>query len=398
MKITDKDIPRVGPGTPGGEWLRRYWLPVGAEGELRDIPQAVRVLGEDLVLFRDRAGRIGLVGRSCAHRGASLEYGEIEERGIRCPYHGWLYDAAGRCLDQPSEAGGREFRAKIRHTAYPARTLGGLIFAYMGPGDPPPLPNYSPLIDRGGRRMIEPTRHFDYNWFNFYENSADPCHIWILHGDSAYGEQSWGNRFFSLADPPDYAPVETRYGMKMVMSKPGPEKGTAFVDEMSLGLPSILQIGDTAFVHAGLDPREQGEAGSNYEHFMFLTPNDDDHFMMFTVDYYTGPDAGFFDRLAEMRGREEPGEEVKPYDGRPLMPFRGNVRREDIVTQGTQGLLGERNEHLGTSDRGVIMLRRMVREAIAAVAEGGTPKALHLEADAEGLVRLDSFVGVRPVT
>ena len=398
MKITNKDIPRVGPGTPGGAWLRRYWLPVGTQAELYDIPQAVRVLGEDLVLFRDRAGRLGVIGQACAHRGASLEYGEIEERGIRCPYHGWLYDVSGKCLDQPSEAGGKEFCARVRHTAYPVRTLGGLIFAYLGPdpANPPPLPNYSPLIDHGGQRMIEPTRHFDYNWFNFYENSADPCHVWILHSNSAYGEQSWGNRFFSLADPPDYVPVETQYGMKIVMSKPGPEAGTAFVDEMSLGFPSILQIGDTAFVHAKVDPQKLANAEANHEHFMFLTPNDDNHFMMFTVDYYTGPDADFFDRLAEMRKREEPEEEVKPYDRRPLMPFRGNVRREDIITQGTQGLLGERSEQLGTSDRGVIMLRKMVREAIEAVAAGKAPKALHLEENAEGLVKLDSFVGVRP--
>ena len=398
MKIANKDIPRVGRGTPGGEWLRRYWMAVGTVAELHDIPHAVRVLGEDLVLFRDGSGRPGLLGRNCAHRAASLEYGEIEERGIRCPYHGWVYDISGKCLEQPSERKGEEFCSKVRQTSYPVSELGGLIFAYMGPDpdQPPPLPNYSPLVDHGGQRMVEPTRYFDYNWFNFYENSADPCHVWILHGTSAYGKQSWGNRFFSLAEPPDFVPVETPYGMKMVISKPGPEEGSVFVDEMSLGFPSILQVGDTAFVHAEIDPQRLENSGSSYEHFMFLTPNDDDHFMLYTVDYYMGPDADFFSRLAEMRKREEPTEAVKPYDKRPLMPFRGNVRKEDIVTQGTQGLLGERKEHLGTSDRGVIMLRKMVREAIEAVAEGKAPKGLHLEANEDGLVKLDSFVGVRP--
>ena len=397
MPVTNRDIPFVGPGTLGGAWLRRYWMPVGVTSELRDIPQALQVLGEDLVLFRDGDGKLGLLGRHCAHRGASLEYGDIENTGLRCPYHGWLYDVSGQCLEQPSEKRGKEFCAKIRQTAYPVKELGGLIFAYMGPDpeNPPPLPNYSPLVDHGGQRMIEPVRYFDYNWFNFFENSADPCHVWILHSTSAYGDQSWGKRFFNPADPPDFEPVETQYGMKMVISRPEPHDGTVFVDEMSLGFPSILQIGDTELVHAKEDPQKLANSGSDYEHFMFLTPNDDNSFMMFTVDYYTGPDPGFFAKLAEMRKKEKPKQDVKSYDTRPLMPFRGNVRTEDIVTQGTQKPVGERDEHLGTSDRGVIMLRQMVREAIDAAAAGQAPKGLLLDENAEGLVKLDSFVGVR---
>ncbi|MBK17289.1 MAG: hypothetical protein CMM52_00410 [Rhodospirillaceae bacterium] len=398
MSITNADIPRVGPGTPGGEWLRRYWMAVGAIDELYDIPQAVKVLGEELVLFRDGEGRIGLIGEHCAHRGASLEYGDIENAGIRCPYHGWLFDVNGKCLEQPSEVNGKSFCAKVRHVSYPVRELGGLIFAYMGPDqdNPPPLPNYSPLIDHGGIRQIEPTRHFDYNWFNFYENSADPVHVWILHGTSAYGDQTWGDRFFSADDPPSFEPVETPYGMKIVMSKPAVDGDGIVVDEMSLGFPSILQVGDTEFVHGKEDPQKLVNKGSDFEHFMFLTPNDDDNFMMFTVDYYTGPDDNFFQHLKEMRKREIPEDDRKPYDKRPLMPFRGNVRAEDIVTQGTQKLLGERREHLGTSDRGVIMLRKMVRNAISDTADGKEPKAMVLEENAEGLVKLDSFVGVRP--
>ncbi len=398
MRITNSDIPHVGPGTRGGDWLRRYWLAVGTTRELYDIPQAVRVLGEDLVLFRDLRGALGLLGRSCAHRGASLEYGDIGERGIRCLYHGWLYDVSGRCLEQPCESKGSAFRHKVRQVSYPVRERGGLIFAYLGPNpeNPPPFLNFSPLVDHGGQRLVEDTRHFDYNWFNFYENSADPCHVWILHGASGYGQQTWGNRFFSMDDPPAFQPVDTPYGMKIVMTKPGSEEGTQFVDEMSLGLPSILQVGDTPYVHAKMDPQPGVNAGSDYEHLMFLTPNDDDHFMLFTVDYYTGPEPDIFERLAGMRKREFPTQEVKPYDKRPLMPFRGNVRQEDIVAQGTQDLVGLRTEHLGPSDRGVIMLRKMVRQAIEAAAAGKDPKALHLDENAEGLVTLDSFVGVRP--
>ena len=398
MKITNADIPLVGSGTAGGDWLRRYWLAVGTTKELFDIPQAVRVLGEDLVLFRDLNGQIGLVGQHCSHRGSSLEYGDIEECGIRCPYHGWLYDVNGNCLEQPSEPKEAQFCHKVRHLAYPVREQGGLIFAYLGPNPdhPPPFINFSPLVDHGGQRLVEDTRHFDYNWFNFYENSADPAHVWILHGASGYGQQTWGDRFFSVVNPPDFEPVETPYGMKIVMSKPGNEPGTQVIDEMSMGFPSILQVGDTPYVHAKEDPELGINSGSGYEHLMFLTPNDDSHFMLFTVDYYTGPQPDMFERLSEMRKRELPIQEVKPYDKRPLMPFRGNVRQEDIVAQGTQNLVGRRDEHLGPSDRGVIMLRKIVREAIQATAEGRDPKGVHLKENSEGLVTIDSFVGVRP--
>ena len=174
-----EDIPHVGPGTPAGEWFRRYWLVVGTTQDLHDIPQAVKVLGEELVLFRDDVGKLGLLGLHCPHRGTSLEYGDIEDGGLRCPYHGWLFNVAGQCLEMPAEPKDSKFPQKVKHLSYPVQELGGLIFAYMGEDreNPPPLPRYSPLIDRGGQRQVEHVRHCDYNWFNFFENSADPAHI-----------------------------------------------------------------------------------------------------------------------------------------------------------------------------------------------------------------------------
>src|SRR5437764_1738422 len=125
-RVTDGDIVRVAAGTPGGEWLRRYWLAVGLAAELPDIPQAIRVLGEELVLFRDGEGRPGLVGAHCPHRGTSLEYGDIEPSGIRCVYHGWLFDVQGQCLEQPAEPKGSTFHQRVRHLAYPVQELGGV--------------------------------------------------------------------------------------------------------------------------------------------------------------------------------------------------------------------------------------------------------------------------------
>ena len=163
-----------------------------------------------------------------------------------------------------------------------------------------------------------------------------------------------------------------------------------------LAFPGIIQVGDTEFVHAKVDAVKLMKEGSHCEHFLFLTPNDDEHFMIFTVNYYTGPDPDFFDKLAKLRATEVPREKVKEYDHRKYMPFKGNVRLEDIMTQGTQGLLGEREEHLGTSDRGVILLRRLVREAIEKTAKGKQPKGAVPRERADELVYLDSFTGVRP--
>jgi len=126
-----------------------------------------------------------------------------------------------------------------------------------------------------------------------------------------------------------------------------------------------------------------------------VTPNDDEHFMLFTADNYIGPVENFFDRLKEMRSRETPVQQVKPYDKRKYIPYKGNIRQEDIMTQGTQGLLGERSEQLGSSDRGVIKFRKIVLDAINTVLNGGRPKGI--VADADAVFRLDTQVGVRPV-
>jgi hypothetical protein len=197
---------------------------------------------------------------------------------------------------------------------------------------------------------------------------------------------------------PHFEFVEMEYGMKVVMTKAGPEHGTEFVDEMSLALPSIVQVGDTEFVHARVDAAELMARGSRCEHWMFVTPNDDDHFMLFTADNYRGPEENFFDKLRALRAKETPTEQVKPYDKRKYMPYKGNIRKEDLVTQGTQRLLGERQEQLGVSDRGVIKFRKIVLEAIETALSGGRPKGVVDKKDAGNFFTLDTAVGVRPVS
>jgi phthalate 4,5-dioxygenase len=393
-KVLLSDLCRVGRGTPTGDWFRRYWLAVGAARELQDIPRSVTILGEELVLFRDEQGRIGLLGLHCPHRGSSLEYGDLEDGGIRCPYHGWLFDVSGQCLEQPGEPDGSVFCRKVKHLSYPVQELGGLIFAYMGTDQesPPPLPQYKALAEPTGQRSLEATRQYDYNWLNFIENGADPAHFSILHRADP-NDGTWRSWFFNFKDVPPFDAVETSYGMKVISRKPGPSAETEYVDEKSFALPSILQIGDTEFTHFK-KPKEALAEGSHNAHFMFVTPNDDDHFTLFTVNHYTGPDPEFFQKLAPSR-RIAPNIEKKQYDHRKYSPFRGSVRSEDIMSQSTQGTIGERKEQLATSDKGVILLRKIILDAIQTVQKGGRPKGVPSGGHPAEVIDINSFTGIR---
>ena len=151
-----RDLTEVGAGTPMGELLRRYWHPLGLAADAGDEPCRVRVLGEDLILFRDGNGRAGLLYPRCAHRGTTLYYGKVEERGIRCCYHGWLYDVEGRCLEQPCEPGGGARRDRVRQPWYPVEERYGLAFAYLGPpARKPLLPRYACLDELAPGESIE---------------------------------------------------------------------------------------------------------------------------------------------------------------------------------------------------------------------------------------------------
>src|SRR5215475_9998141 len=151
-------LTRVGPGTPAGELFRRYWQPFAAVAQMEDRNTLrVRLLGEDLVLYRSAPGEFGLVGELCPHRRASLYYGVPEPAGIRCPYHGWLFDGAGNCVEQPAEPANSTFKDRVKTTAYPVRQMGGLFWTYMGPGEPPILPRHDYFVQPNTLRMIGKT-------------------------------------------------------------------------------------------------------------------------------------------------------------------------------------------------------------------------------------------------
>ena len=178
----DDELTHVGPQTPCGEYMRRFWLPVAMSSQLGDLPVAVRILGEDLVVFRDRGGRVGLLHRHCAHRRASLEYGRIEERGIRCCYHGWHFDIDGTILETPGEPAGSPIRHKVFQGAYPTVELKGLVFAYLGePERMPEFPYFDSMFIED-HDLVPYSIHSPSNWLQESENSMDPYHSVFLHG------------------------------------------------------------------------------------------------------------------------------------------------------------------------------------------------------------------------
>ena len=172
----DPEITHTGPGTPMGEYMRRFWHPVCLSERLTDLPVALKILGEDLVVFRDNSGRVGVVHKHCSHRGTSLEYGIVSERGIRCCYHGWLFDVDGTILETPGEPPESRLKDTFTHGAYPAFERDGLVFAYMGPADEKPEFPERETYDRKDVEKIPFLVTYGNNWLQTYENTMDPVH------------------------------------------------------------------------------------------------------------------------------------------------------------------------------------------------------------------------------
>src|SRR5258708_11002086 len=260
-------LTRVSAGQPAGELLRRYWLPVGVACELsaENPTQLVRILGETLVLFRDKRGRVGLLDDRCSHRGASLCYGRVEERGISCAYHGWLFDTQGNILETPPERNDAIINS-VTHLAYPLRKYVGLLWAYLGPEPVPELPPYDTLVRRDGERRIVIHPVLDCNWFQAMENSVDPAHLQILHQEFiGRGRQPLNTTRGFTDDVADTDFYVTPIG---IMKKRTYKTGA--VDEHPLVFPNILRQGfspqirvpmddtHTAHIHVMFEPNSDG--------------------------------------------------------------------------------------------------------------------------------------------
>jgi tert-butyl alcohol monooxygenase / tert-amyl alcohol desaturase len=181
---SERELTHAGPGSPMGEYMRRFWQPVCLSQELTDVPKAIRVLHEDLVAFRDRSNRIGVLHLHCSHRGTSLEFGIVQQHGIRCCYHGWLYDVDGTVLEMPCEPRDSRLNQTVCQGAYPAFERDGIVFAYMGPPEAKPaFPEYDAYRAPAGTRLVPFSNLYACNWLQVYENLIDHFHSAVLHNN-----------------------------------------------------------------------------------------------------------------------------------------------------------------------------------------------------------------------
>jgi 5,5'-dehydrodivanillate O-demethylase oxygenase subunit len=346
-------LTRVGRGTPCGELLRRYWHPVAAAGELtQEKPiKAVKILGEELVVYRDKRGQHGLVGEHCPHRLASLAYGRVDDEGIRCPYHGWKFDSAGKCLEQPAEPANSTFKDRIKHVAYPVEILGGLIFAYFGPEPQPLLPRWDVLVWENGRRWIVKESIIDCNWLQPMENSVDPAHLFWLHGDTAH----LAPRVKQYAEEHEFIPFE--FGIKKRRTSLPVGTGEApLVDEHPLLFPTTLR-------HVA--PYEDGKA--HRHNLQIRVPVDDTHTRVFRVNFVPS------------NVEKSPAEVQVPFRYSQLKkgPREYDMRMvsaQDSMAWETQGVVTDRTqERLGIGDEGIILFRKMLKEQIEGVQNGLDP-------------------------
>ena len=358
-------LTHVGFGTPMGELLRRYWQPVALSAELQDLPKRVRILGEELVAFRDGSGRVGVLDAHCAHRGTSLEYGRIAPEGIRCCYHGWLYDVEGRCLDQPCEPAASAYKDEIRQPWYPAREYGGLVFAYMGPPDRiPELPRWDNLerdgIELRAYRNITRGEVAMCNWLQIQENACDPMHTFILHS------QSSGIQFtdaFAVRPEIDFerTPISVRY-----MRDARLPNGNLFHRVAEVFVPNARSIPPQT-------PTGEQAINEPGRIIGWWVPVDDTRTIGFHIEALP-----LIDGKPEDSVWQSAPEGMSNRNVPPPRAYEDTQRRPgDREAQLSQRPIAVHAlEHLATSDRGIVMFRRLLKEATHAVARGEDPPGI----------------------
>jgi phenylpropionate dioxygenase-like ring-hydroxylating dioxygenase large terminal subunit len=374
---TDLDLVSVGRGTPGGELLRRYWHPVVVASEVGDVPVAVRALGEDLILFKSLSGQFGLVYPRCCHRGTTLYYGKVEDRGIRCCYHGWLFGTDGKCLDQPCEPNGGDKRDNYRQPWYPVEKRYGLVFAYMGPPDRMPiLPRYEALEALAPGEWIEPDGRSlgsggdviaPCNWFQHWENVMDPYHVAILH-----------SAFSGIQFVPEMAI------MPNVSFEPSP-LGVTSTQVRNVDGKVFRRVTEVAMPTLRVVPNPWAPAFNRpVESIGWTLPIDDTHYRIFTAGRASESGPHYFPpkglRSGNRRWQDMSEEERQRAPG----------DWEAQVGQGSITFHSE--EHLASSDRGVAMLRRFFRKQIEIVAAGGNPAGVVFEHDAPVRFRAGNYL------
>ena len=359
----DEELTQVGRGTPGGEYLRRFWHPVAMSSEVVDradggtegVPVPVRILGEDLILFRNRRREVGLLHRHCSHRGTSLEYGKVTEHGIQCCYHGWHFGTDGTILETPGLPESSKIRHTVRHGAYPVREYRGLIFAYMGP--PAEVPEFPrpEIYEYPDTEYAAHRFHFSCNWLQVHENCCDPFHATWLHTrhSGAQFVEAWGAY-------PVQRWRETPSGMMTETTRRSGEN--MWFDSVDVIMPNMRCTGDL------------WEDGSQIKAFrrtaltLYAVPIDDTNTLFIGLRLYNKSTDMHGNGRMELCGREtadHPGQSgCRPPEERQRSPGDWEAQT------GQRPVAVHQLEHLQPTDRGVSLFRRLLRKGIRAVQEG----------------------------
>jgi phthalate 4,5-dioxygenase len=382
-KEENRLITLTGPDAPGGALMRCYWHPIALAAEMPPggAPMPLKILGEELVLFRDDRGRLGLLGLYCSHRCADLSYGRIEDGGLRCLYHGWLHDIDGRCLEQPAEPPESRYKDEIRHLAYPLIERAGLIFAYMGKGEPPMLPSYECLAAIPEHRYLQKT-FMECNYLQALEGDIDPAHLSYLHRFwqrrplARKGTVPGGDKSAAVLHREDRRPrlesERTDFGVRNYAIRSAADGGR-YVRINNFIMPNkVGSIGN------------EGRVGEGYT-IHWHVPVDDENHVRFDI---------FFNRvrpIARERYEQEAATELIENRYRRNKRNRYLQDREEMKTTNFSGM-GESNalqdafatetpgpihdrsrEHLGTTDTHIVAARRQLLAGVAAVQAGRDP-------------------------
>jgi phthalate 4,5-dioxygenase len=403
-------ITRIGPGTPAGKLMRRYWQPAALADELnghRPV-KPVRLLGEDLVIFRDQDGRYGLLQRACPHRGTDLAFGRLEDGGLRCAFHGWLFDVHGQCLETPAEPEGSVLCRNMRQTAYPVVERSGILFAYLGPGEPPCFPHFD--------CFAAPASHtFAFkgliacNWLQSLEVGIDPAHTSFLHRffhdeDSAAG---YGKLFRDRSIDSDMPMTRimrefprprievepTDYGLRVVTLRRISDAHT-HVRVTNLVFPNAFVIPMSSEMtitqwHVPINDL------SHYWYAIFTSfgaPVDKDEMRRQRLALYELPDYVPRKNKSNNYGFDPHEQAHATFTG-----MGTDINVHDQWACESMGLIQDRSkEHLGQSDKAISAYRRLLRGAIAAGESGGRPPMLLDAAAAAALTGPAAIDGIGP--
>jgi phthalate 4,5-dioxygenase oxygenase subunit len=375
-------LTQTGPNAPCGEMMRRYWQPVALGEELPagGAPVKVRILGEDLALFRDDQGRPGLIGLHCAHRGTDLSYGRVEDGGLRCLYHGWLYDICGRVIDQPGEPGGGANKDAIRHRAHPCQESGGVIFSYMGPGEPPLLPNYEFLTVPPERRTVVKA-FYECNYLQGNEGNIDPVHLSFLHQYLSeaqvarlrvvQGVNATDNTLLGKDVAPNIEVEVTNYGLRIyTLRAAGADK--RYLRVTNFVMPNLSAfggstVGDGYAVHWHVPVNDH----SHWKYiFAFSRDKELDDFTRTRSRMELGADYRLTRSGANRYQQDRASMQTQTFTGTGI-----NFQVHDAFATESQGHVQNRTEeNLVSSDKAIVAARKLILNAIRDVQQGREPQ------------------------